>query len=108
VFDTILKEMILTEVAIVGRRTCRIAFSEIAAIGIELKRSDDSNIPHYRIQAKLLSGQTVVLTNWSSRVGGLPDSGMSWNSRDRDALEDPQLVEYKAIADLLRDAVGIS
>jgi len=108
VFDTILKELILTKANIVGRRTSRIAFSEIGAIGIELRRWNDSNIPSYRIQAKLLPGQTIALTNWSSRFGGLPLSGRSWNSWDQDGLEDPQLVKYKAIADLLRDVVGIS
>ena len=108
VFDTILKEMILTKATIVGRRTRRIAFSEIAVIGIEFRRWNDSNIPSYRILAKTLPGQTIALTNWSGRVGGLPLSGRSWNSRDQDGLEDPQLVEYKEIADLLRDVVGVS
>src|SRR5262245_38190004 len=108
VFDTILKELILTKATIVGRRTSRIAFSEIAAIGVELRRWNGSNIPSYRIEAKLLPGQTIALTSWSSRFGGLPLSGRSWNSRDQDGLDDPQLVKYKAIADLLRDVVGVS
>src|SRR5215510_1862477 len=108
VFDTTSKEMVLTTSTITGRQSQRIPFSEIAAIGVELRRWNNSEIPSYRIQAKLLAGQSVILTSWSGRFGGLPRSGWSWNSRDQEGLDDPVLVEHKEIADLLRQVVGIS
>jgi len=107
VFDTTSKELVLTTSTLTGRQAQRIPFSEIAAIGVELRRWNNSEFPSYRIQAKLVPGQTIVLTSWSSRFGMLPRSARSWNSRDQDGLDDPLLVEYKEMADLLRQVVGI-
>jgi hypothetical protein len=107
VFDTREQELQLENRWWVGlRRSRKIPFREIAAIGIDTKSWSNQYWPSYRLRIRLASGHTVALTNWSGRTGGMP-SGTSWSKQGDNSLYDPVFDEYRTVANRIREVVGI-
>jgi hypothetical protein len=106
VFDTREQQLQLENRWIGLRQSRTIPLSEIAAIGIDTKSWSNQYTPSYRIRARLASGHTVALTNWSGRIGELPDV-TSWSKRGDSSLYDPMLEEYRTVANRIREVIGI-